>query len=217
MTSDYAIVPVRSFATTKLRLKGDLSSDKRATLTATLLSRVARAIERSQVGLTVVVASDPEEALTCLEGISKTSVIGEDLPNGGVNRAMRTGIDFATKKGAKTVMLLPSDLPIIVHSKINEVLELLKSYDLVINPSLRKDGTNLLALKTPLRFELHYDDHSFEKHTEEARFNNLDFISVYWREFSADLDDSSDLEAAMKYYGSKSFEEFIENLSASET
>ena len=214
MNGDYAVIPVREFATTKLRLKEVLSTEKRVALTAALLKRVVRALERSQIEHVVVVATDTIEAALCLHRISKVTVIPEKMHHGGVIEAMRVGIDFSIGREAKTVTMLPSDLPLITHSKINEALDILRQRDLIINPSLREDGTNLLAMKTSLKFELHYDDDSYVKHLQEARSMGLNFQSLNWREFSNDLDDASDLERAMIFYDSKRLVDFLEKISS---
>ena len=216
MIGDYAIVPVREFAATKLRLKDDLSSEQRVSLTSTLLKRVVRAIERSQIERTVIVASDTSEAKSCLQEFSKITVVSEDSYHNGVNKAMNTGIDFAVSKGARTIALLPSDLPLITHSRIDDAVDLLQRYELVMNPSLKRDGTNFLAMKSSLKFQLHYDDDSFVKHSAEAKRRHLNFQLLDWQEFSIDLDDASDLERAMEFYKSRSFDDFLDNVSTKE-
>ncbi len=216
MIGDYAIIPVREFAATKLRLKNDLSSEKRVALTSTLLKRVVGAIERSQIERAVVVASDTSEAASCLEEFSKISVVSEDSYHGGVIKAMNAGVDFAISKGARTIALLPSDLPLITHSKIDNVVDLLRKYELIMNPSLKKDGTNLLAMNASLNFQLHYDDDSFVKHSAEARRRHLNFQLLDWQEFSNDLDDASDLKRAMEFYKSKNFDDFLDQVSTKE-
>ena len=216
MIGDFAVIPVREFATTKLRLKEVLSNEDRVALTAALLKRVVRAVERSQIEHVVVVASDTIEAALCLHRIPKVTVISEKTHHGGVNEAMRAGIDFSIGREAKTITMLPSDLPLITHSKINEALDILRQSDLIINPSIKEDGTNLLAMKSLLKIELHYDDDSYVKHTQEARSMGFNFQSLNWREFSNDLDDADDLERAMTFYDSKNFMDFLEKISSRE-
>ncbi len=216
MKGDYAIIPVREFASAKVRLKKALTSEKRVALASSLLRRLVGAIERSQLEGVIIVASDISEAISCLEGYKRISVICENSYHGGVNRAMTTGIDFARGKGARTFSLFPSDLPLVTHSRIDDALELFRRYELIINPSLKKDGTNLLAFKSSVKFELHYDDDSFVKHSDEARRGCFDFITLDWKEFLVDLDDVDDLEMAMKYYETRSFHEFLDRISRSE-
>ncbi|MDG6998255.1 MAG: 2-phospho-L-lactate guanylyltransferase [Nitrososphaerota archaeon] len=210
MSLNYAIVPVREFSDSKLRLRSKLSSRQRKALTSSLLNRVASSLELSRMTAAIVVASDPSEVLDLVDDLPKIRVIQEDLHHGGVNRAMRTGIDFAKQEGATSVTLLPSDLPFISHDKIDAVLDHLPRYDLVINGSKKKDGTNLLSIQTSLDFVLHFDDNSFVKHIKEASNRKLNLLTTDFEEFSCDLDDFDDLNEAMRSYGAKSFGMFLE-------
>lgn len=210
MSADYAIVPVREFSDSKLRLRSRLTSQQRKALTSCLLKRVASALALSRMTAAIVVSSNPGEVQDLLGGFTKIRVIQENMHHGGVNEAMRSGIDFAKEKGATSVTLLPSDLPFISHEKIDTVLDNLPRYDLVINGSKKKDGTNLLSIRTALDFVFHFDDNSFVKHTQEASIRNLNSLTVDFEEFSHDIDDHDDLNEAMKVYRAKSFGMFLE-------
>jgi 2-phospho-L-lactate guanylyltransferase len=209
MKQDYAIVPVREFSMTKLRLSSVLSTEQRSALSRALLSRVIRALTLSRISKIILVSSDPSEVLSSFRIPSKLTAISESTHHGGVNRAMRDGIDLARKEDARTITLLPSDLPVINHSKINEALDLLTSLDLIINPSLEKDGTNLLAFVSDIDFHLYYDDNSYSKHCREAVIRQLKFRQLDWKEFSTDLDTEDDLKRTMKLYSVFNFEELI--------
>lgn len=209
MTGDYAVVPVRSFSDSKLRLKNTLSQEQRIALTGALLKRVAKALALSRMTATIIVATNPIEVLQLVGKVPKVRVIGENRLHGGVNNAMESGIECAREAEAETVTLLPSDLPLLNHKKVDAVLDALHQYDLVINGSQRKDGTNLLAMRTSVDFVLHYDDDSFVKHAEGARARKLNFLPFDFEEFSHDLDDSEDLSSAMNLYGTKSFVMFL--------
>ena len=212
MTVDYAIIPVREFSDSKLRLKGTLSTKQRIALTTSLLRRVTSAISLSKVAAAVVVASNPVEVMEIVDGLSKINVIQEDTHHGGVNDAMRNGIDFAKQQMATTITLLPSDLPFISHRQIDMVLDVLHGNELVINGSRKKDGTNLLSMHASLEFALHFDDNSFVKHTQEAAIRQLRFLTVDFDEFSRDLDDPDDLKEAMRLHSAYSFGSFLNNV-----
>jgi 2-phospho-L-lactate guanylyltransferase len=217
MRREYAIVPVREFSGAKMRLSPALSMEQRSALSRALLSRLISALDISRISKIILVSSDPKETLSSLRVSSKLTVIRESVHHGGVNGAMIDGIDLARKEGAKTISLLPSDLPIINHSKINEALDLLTSFDLIINPSFLRDGTNLLAFVSHLDFKLYYDDDSYSKHFKEAETRRLKFRSLEWNEFSTDLDVEADLKRTMKHYSVSNFEELItkiENVTA---
>ena len=201
MTRKYAIIPIREFSNTKLRLSRVLSSNQRSELSIALISRVVSTLELSKIKSVIVVASNREEASSSIRGLSsKVRVIKETVPHGGVNSAMNDGIQLAQNEGASTVVLLPSDLPIINHSKVDEAVGLLNDFDLIINPSSKKDGTNLLEFAPENQFCLHYDDDSYSKHLNQALKEGLSFRSLDWPEFSVDMDTEEDLKKAMKLH-----------------
>lgn len=213
MRYHYAVVPVREFSSTKRRLSGALTIARRSALTRALLTRVAKALQLSNIHAFVVVASEPSQVRDSLGEFSKMKVIRESVHNGGVSMAMINGIEFARNAGAGTISLLPSDLPIVTRSTIDDALDLMQEFEVVLNPSLKRDGTNLLALKTSVRLGLHYDDDSFARHYREAEARGLKVQCLDWKEFSTDLDDLEDLENTMKLYGTNAFDEFITKIS----
>lgn len=215
MTLDYAIIPVREFSESKSRLKDTLTIEQRIALTSSLVRRVTSAITLSRITEAVVVASNPHQVIDLVDGFQKIKVISESTHHGGVNNAIKTGIEFAKRQKASTVTLLPSDLPFINHQKINTVLDLLQRNDLLINGSRKKDGTNLLSMRASLEFMFHFDDNSFVKHTQEATRRTSSFLMVDFEEFSRDLDNSEDLMEAMKLYSANSFGNFLKNVAES--
>lgn len=210
MTHECAIIPIREFSNTKLRLRYVLSRDQRSELSIALISRVVSTLELSKIKSVIVVASNRDEAYSNIGELSpKVRVIKESARHGGVNSAMNDGIQLAQNEGASTFVLLPSDLPIINHSKIDEAVELLKDFDLIINPAEKKDGTNLLAYASEIKFSLHYDDDSYSKHLNQALKEGLSFRSLDWSEFSVDLDTEEDLKRAMKLHHVVEFKDLI--------
>lgn len=208
-----AIIPVREFKTTKLRLGKILDQNQRAALTASLNYHVVATLQESVVSQVVIVSTDPEEVSKVTRGLSKATVISESSPRGGVNSAVSDGIAYLdASRGVEKVLILPSDLPFLSFEAVNRAVRLLDKYDLLINPSAKKDGTNLLAFRTSEVIPFHYDNDSYWNHLKEAEARHLNFISVEWAEFSQDLDDPSDLETALKRFNVQSLETLLQKL-----
>jgi 2-phospho-L-lactate guanylyltransferase len=194
----YSIIPVREFADTKIRLSSILSRDERASLTKWLLKRVISANQKSELKEIFVVSPMPDEITLFLQDFGKVKGIRESHRHGGVNSAMNDGIEQVRKLSHDSkILLMPSDLPFLSSEVINKVIRLLDDYDLIINPSERKDGTNLLAFRLSKMIPLHYDNDSFSKHEEEAGKGELKFLATDWGELSFDVDDSADLNSLM--------------------
>ena len=114
---------------------------------------------------------------------------------GGVNGAMSQGIDSlaGSLNEDSLLLLIPSDLPFLGPETVNSAISLASDFDIVINPSRKKDGTNLLLMKRLNRIPLHYDDNSFVRHLDEASRSRLRFIVTEQKGFSFDVDDETDL------------------------
>jgi 2-phospho-L-lactate/phosphoenolpyruvate guanylyltransferase len=209
----YAVIPVRKFSTTKLRLESVLKEEARITLTGALLKHVLSAIEDSRIDLAVVVASDVAEVEKTLKSYSRFKVVSESHHYGGVNLAMQDGLleIEAGRANAKT-LLMPSDLPLINGDALNSALSLLDNHDLIINPSTKRDGTNLLGFVRSGIIPLHYDDDSFTKHLVEAEARGLNYRILDWKEFSFDLDDEEDIKSLQSIESTNSFEALITKL-----
>ena len=209
----FAIVPVREYRTTKTRLSRILSESERASLTEALLVHVLRAIQESELSGGIIVSSDPDETSIVASKFDKIRVIRESRLHGGVNSAVEDGIYALNNRGqCWKILVMPSDLPLLTSKAINGAIELLDSCDLVINPSSKKDGTNLLAFAPSKRIRLFYDQDSYPNHLKEAKSMHLKFAAIEWKEFSCDLDDLSDLEKIKQELKVRSVIELLNSL-----
>lgn len=191
------IIPVREFKNTKLRLSQILSESQRAALTESLLIHVIQALENAkhEVRITIV-SSQPEEISQSLKSSKGVEVLLESTRHGGVNSAVDDALQDTSKfaeMDAK-ILVIPSDLPFLSSEAIDRAIELLDHRDLVINPSVKMDGTNLLAFHLNKRISFWYDNDSYTNHVKEAKSMKMDYIQIDWKEFSLDLDDPQDLD-----------------------
>ena len=213
MRKSVAIIPVREFEDTKLRLQTILAPKQRGELTKKLLQGVLSAIEASCISRAAVVATDQDLVRRTHKASQKTQIIQESIHHGGVNSAMRDGLSIISGQGYDSVLLMPSDLPLITAEAVNKVLELLDRYDLLINPARKLDGTSLLAFNLSKQaIPLHYDDDSFRQHVEEAKRLGLHFRILNMIEFSYDVDSTEDIESLMKRTHAESFEDLLARL-----
>lgn len=170
-------------------------------------------IQRSDIQKIVVVASDVHEIARHFGGYTKLTTVPETIHHGGVNNALTDGFSFLKQEFPSKTLIFPSDLPMLNYQRVNEALRLLDRYELIINPSYKKNGTNLLGIRTADRFVFHYDDDSYRRHLDEAESLHLDYHTVDWDEFSFDIDDADDLEMLINTYGTANFEELLLKIS----
>ncbi|MFI5419877.1 MAG: 2-phospho-L-lactate guanylyltransferase [Nitrososphaerales archaeon] len=212
MTGNFAIVPVREFGESKQRLSRVLTSAQRADLTLILLSKVLRELQYSLIDQVILVAADANEARKLVPSYSKLEIIEECIHHGGVNSAMRDGLRRIPQTRKTRVLLLPTDLPLITRSALDRAISLLDDYDVIINPSERKDGTNLLGFRASTPIELYYDNNSVTNHIAQAQKLNLRYLSIDWNEFATDFDDEEDLNTLMKIFEASNFQNLIQRL-----
>lgn len=203
---------MREFAESKQRLSKVLTGALRAELTLAMLSKVLRELEYSLVDQIIVVAADQKEIRQVLPRQCKVEVVEESIHHGGVNLAMRDGLKLIPQSREMGTFLIPSDLPLITSQAVDRATSLLKDYDLIINPSSKMNGTNLLGFRATIPIDLYYDNDSVTNHVAAAQRSNLHYLAIDWKEFSTDLDDSDDLNTVMKLLGVNSFENLIAKL-----
>jgi 2-phospho-L-lactate guanylyltransferase len=212
---DYAVViPVREFQNTKLRLSSKLNERDRTALTKGLLRRVLKQVLKSSAIEAVIIASDPVQVKDSIHDLPKVQVFGESRHHGGVNSAMENGIQIVRESNKDAALfLMPSDLPFLTPTALDEVASMLDTYDLIINPAMKFDGTSLLAFNYDTgRIPLHYDDNSFQKHATEARNLNIRHRVIHMIEFSFDVDSESDVLEMEEKIRANSFSDLISKL-----
>ena len=206
---------MREFKKTKLRLGTSLTASERAALTVSLLHHVLTVLENSKVFATVIVASDIRSTSGLANKFRKVLVIREKRYHGGVNKAMGDGIGHVRSQfiNATSLMLIPSDLPLLSREAINEAISKLNENDLVITPSIRRDGTSLLLFNLPRgKIPLHYDDNSYRQHLKEAKKLKIRYSIFPRKEFSFDVDMLSDLRKLMTNLKTKTIRELSQKL-----
>jgi 2-phospho-L-lactate guanylyltransferase len=190
--SFWIVVLIKDLNTAKTRLAPVLEPQPRrrlAELTA------ARALDAAlAVAPTLAVCGSAEAAdLAQLRG---AALVVERFPSGQNPAAMR-GLAEAAERGAGSVLLLSSDLPLVDEAAVRRLLSHADAPGrLVIAASAEgRQGTNALYLRPPGDFSLHFGEASLPKFAEEARVRGRRFIVHEDPSLALDLDEPSDLEA----------------------
>jgi 2-phospho-L-lactate/phosphoenolpyruvate guanylyltransferase len=158
------VVPVKSSGV-KSRLSDVLSPPQRTELSELLLTNVLSAVRGANLlSRTYVVSSDRKMLGLAKRLGAKTAPEDSDA---GVNQAVLRGLKEARRED--DALVIPSDLPTLEPSDLNDVLSL-KSAGLgvVVAPSRAFDGTNALMFPVSSRLPLRYDDNSFWNHIAGA-------------------------------------------------
>jgi len=163
--SAFAVIPVKSLLRSKTRLSGLLSLEERQTLTLTMLEDVLKAVVRSEsVQKIAVVSSDSK----IQEFVSSFGVTYLQERKTGLNQAVEQGIYWCIEDQARSVLILPADIPLIKPDDVDKITSLgFEETCIVVAPS-KNGGTNALFQKPPNLIPPHFGPESVSKHLVEA-------------------------------------------------
>src|SRR5947208_12312003 len=141
-----ALLPVKSFAQAKQRLRTELGPDRRRDLAEAMLRDVLDALEATALqGVIVITAGEAPREIA----LGRGARVLEDREQGH-NAAARLGIEEALRAGAERVLLVPGDCPALDPAEIDQLLtRAVGPREAVIVPDRHGTGTNALLLTPP--------------------------------------------------------------------
>jgi len=168
MIKTFAIVPVKKFENSKTRLSPMLSADERIHLSSLMLDDTLTVLTAVQSLQEIVVVSSDSRAAEIAARYGAKFLHEEK--ESGVNSAVLLGDGYSAKQSADATVVIPQDLPLLDAADVAMACELAENEGrcIVICPSLRYDGTNLLIRKPPSVIKTYYDGNSYETHIKAA-------------------------------------------------
>jgi 2-phospho-L-lactate guanylyltransferase (CobY/MobA/RfbA family) len=113
--------------------------------------------------------------------------------------AAKRGIEHALKNGARAVLLLSSDLPLVTRKAVRDLLAAagrVEAPAAVAVPAVGRGGTNALYLNPPDAISLHFGADSLEAFRREAEKKGVKFVTFKSDAMALDLDEPADLARA---------------------
>jgi 2-phospho-L-lactate guanylyltransferase len=189
----WAIVPVKPLRRGKSRLAGLLSEEQRTCLNRYLLEHTLTILKKiSSIEHTLVVSRDPA-ALALTRSMGGRTVMEDGAPQ--FNTALKRATIVARAQGARAVLILPADLPLIEPSDLDALLgQGLTAPVVVIAPDRRQDGTNCMLINPAGLIEYGYGPGSFQRHCQRATAAGGKLVVVNSERIGLDLDLPEDLE-----------------------
>ncbi len=193
----FSIIPAKPFLEAKSRLAAVLSPEQRLVLSRYLLQRTI-SIAR-QVGEVVVISRDSQvRRLAKQAGAYALVETASDL-----NQALRQASAWVTAMGGTSALILPTDLPLLQPSTLQEIIELGQpNPSVVIAPCQRRDGTNGLLLHPLGLIDFAFGLNSFQKHQQAVQSIGLQPIIYNSPAIALDIDLPTDLADWQKGDGS---------------
>src|SRR5688500_9069412 len=162
-----AIIPMKSLHLAKSRLSNILTPEQRKNLAMYLLDATIKELKESKfISEIIIVSSDKAvENYSCLKNLKFIKDYDE-----GVNNAVILADHYCINNDIGANIVIPQDLPFISAKEIDEICNISNKYHkcIIICPSKRFDGTNILFRKPPGVIKTHYDDNSYMNHLKEA-------------------------------------------------
>jgi len=205
----FAVLPVKEFKNSKQRLAGVLTPSQRETLAVTMYRQMlatlggVRGLDR--IG---VATSDPTAARYAREAGTE---LFEETEQRGHSHSADAAARRAMELGAKTVLLLPIDVPLATPADIEELIEAADT-DLVVTPDQEGTGTNALVRTPPDAIDSCFGPGSFQKHMQQAEQRNVSVKVVRPAGIVFDLDTPADLEELLKRSPDSSVARFLRAL-----
>jgi 2-phospho-L-lactate/phosphoenolpyruvate guanylyltransferase len=194
----FAIVPTKQFEKGKSRLAPVLDVHDRVTLGRILLNSTLCTLGNASAISNVIVVSSDVRA----KRIAKLhSAIFLDEGNDiGVNNAVAIANNYCSEAGADATIVVPQDLPLALSEDIDMICKHAQKHHkcLVICPSIRFDGSNVLLRRPPKLIESRYDNNSFDMHINAARKAGAKIKIILSRRMMRDLDTIEDAEYLVK-------------------
>ena len=193
----WAIIPINEFSRSFTRLSSVLDLEQRMELAKNLSSRLIQ----------ILLAVDEVEKIvlfTCEKnwpGELQHSklVLRKDEDKKPLKQKIDSVADWAYGLGAKKMMYLSIDLPILEKKDITQIIDSHK-HGLTLVQAKKDGGTNALIADLPRKINFQFGADSFRKHLEAAKLEKLKTNIQSAEGLSFDLDDQDDWEFLIKYY-----------------
>jgi 2-phospho-L-lactate/phosphoenolpyruvate guanylyltransferase len=194
----FAIVPAKQFEKGKSRLAPLLDICDRVNLGELLLDSTLHTLENATTLYSTVVISTDVRAKKIAK-MHGAVFVDEGKPI-GVNNAVNMANDYCVRSGAAATVVVPNDLPLALSEDIDMICNAAKDYDrcLIICPSAKYDGSNVLLRRPPKLIDSHYDNNSFNMHIDAAKKIGAKIKIILSQRMMRDLDTLEDAQYLAK-------------------
>jgi 2-phospho-L-lactate/phosphoenolpyruvate guanylyltransferase len=198
MMKTFAIVPIKRFENAKTRLSSILDTDDRIRLSLLMLEDTLQILSVVH-SLSQVITVSADKRVGEIAVKYGANFLLEEKER-GVNSAVALADSYCMKKAADATMVIPHDLPLLDSTDISKACELAENESrcIVICPSLRYDGTNMLLRKPPSIIATFYDADSYNMHVKAAIRLGIPVKRLLSKGLMHDIDTPEDALEIMK-------------------
>lgn len=188
-----AIIPVKRFDAAKRRLATGIERARRRALIAAMVADVLEAVAATRsIERTILVSGEPiAQELAAEVGAE----VVPDPEDGGHVAAAEAGIARAEADGARCVVLLPGDCPLLDPRELDRLVTGIPEPFVAIVPDRHGEGTNALALCPPGAIAPAFGEGSRARHVAAACEAGLPYAVEELPSLGLDLDTPVDIVA----------------------
>jgi 2-phospho-L-lactate/phosphoenolpyruvate guanylyltransferase len=194
----FAIVPIKRFENAKTRLSSILDTDDRIRLSLLMLEDTLQILSAvHSLSQLITVSADKRVGEIAVK--YGANFLLEEKER-GVNSAVALADSYCMKKAADATIVIPHDLPLLDSTDVSKACELAENESrcIVICPSLRYDGTNMLLRKPPSIIATFYDADSYNMHVKAAIRLGIPVKRLFSKALMHDIDTPEDALEVMK-------------------
>jgi 2-phospho-L-lactate/phosphoenolpyruvate guanylyltransferase len=194
----FAIVPIKRFENAKTRLSSILDTDDRIRLSLLMLKDTLQILSAVH-SLSQVITVSADKRVGEIAVKYGANFLLEEKER-GVNSAVALADSYCMKKAADATMVIPHDLPLLDSTDVSKACELAENESscIVICPSFRYDGTNMLLRKPPSIIATFYDADSYDMHVKAAIRLGIPVKRLLSKGLMHDIDTPEDALEIMK-------------------
>jgi 2-phospho-L-lactate guanylyltransferase len=191
-----ALIPVKTFARSKQRLAPLLSPEERTELAVAMFQDVLRAVAAACGLDQMFVVSADHEALRLARAVGAMGLAEAE------QRSESSSVDWGAARceemGARSVLILPADLPLLWAEDVDAVLASAgEGPGVVLVPSADELGSNAVLRMPPLAIPSRFGHGSFHRHQQEAAQRRLPCRVLRLPRVALDVDEVEHLEALL--------------------
>jgi 2-phospho-L-lactate guanylyltransferase len=176
----------------KSRLSTVLSREARAAFNEVLLRHVVAAASAAAGLERTVVVSACDQVLQAARSLG---VQGLRQVGAGLNGAAAQGVSHLRASGARSVLVLAGDLPLIVASDLGEIASQGGEGRVVICPDKHGTGTNAVLLCEGITLRFHFGPESCAAHCREVKRSGATPVIYANERIGFDVDTPEDLRS----------------------
>ncbi len=185
------LVPVKNLKDAKQRLSPILSPEERFALAQAMCEDVLQTLAEWQTRLAVAVVTGDPFARQC--AVRFGFEIIPDNENGGETNAIESATTLCHRRGARSVLVIPADIPLIEAAELQRIMDEALLPGALLVPDAAGRGTNA-AFRSPADlFPLRFGNDSFLPHLAAAKATGLPCVVLELPGIARDVDRPEDL------------------------